>query len=155
MRYERVAPFLLTLLTNPARVTHDDVRWLLKEGGEREPRAVIEQFAKWIRRGELTCYRTGYDFKRNFGRIHVPMAIIFGDMDKLASVRSTAGVYRAAQSDYLLWRPVKGNSHIELTMGHDIRQICYDIKNLLDYAIMHRRRRPSLPRIDGEGRARR
>ena len=154
-RYERVAPFLLNLITNPARVTHEDVRWLLREGGEREPRGVIEQFAKWIRRGELACYRTGYDFKRNFGRIRVPMAIIFGDMDKLASVRSTAAVYRAAQSDYLLWRPVKGNSHIELTMGHDIRQICYDIKNLLEYAITHRRRRPSLPRLEGEGRARR
>ena len=58
------------------------------------------------------------------------MAIIFGDLDPLASVESTRSVYRAAKSEYLLWRPVKGNSHIELTMGHDIRQICYDIKNL-------------------------
>ena len=66
------------------------------------------------------------------------MAIIFGDMDPLASVESTRSVYRAAKSEYLLWRPVKGNSHIELTMGHDIRQICYDIKNLIEYARTHR-----------------
>ncbi|WP_373046362.1 alpha/beta hydrolase [Vulgatibacter sp.] len=154
-RYERIAPYVLNLLTNPSRVTHEDVRWLLREGGEREPRGVLEQFAKWIRRSELVCYRSGYDFRRNFGRIQVPMAIIFGDMDRLASVRSTAGIYHAAQSEYLLWRPVKGNSHVELTMGHDARQICYDIKNLIDYAAMHRRRRPSLPRIEGDGPARR
>ncbi len=150
-RYERLAPYLLNILTNPSRATHEDVRWLLREGGEREPRAVVEQFARWIRRGELTCDRTGYDFKRNFGKITVPMAIVFGDMDRLASVRSTSAVYRAAQSEYLLWRPVKGNSHVELTMGHDIRQICYDIKNLIEYARTHRMRRPSLPRLENDG----
>jgi len=134
-------------LSNPARVSSKDVRWLLREGGEREPRKVVEQFAKWIRRGEMVCYRTGFDFKRGFSKIHIPMAIIFGDMDPLASVESTRSVYHAAQSEYLLWRPVKGNSHIELTMGHDIRQICYDIKNLIEYARTHRTRKPALPRL--------
>ena len=76
------------------------------------------------------------------------MAIIFGDMDKLASVKSTRGVYRSAKSEYLLWRPVKGNSHLELTMGHDIRQICYDVKNLIAYAKEHRGRAPALPRVE-------
>ena len=108
---------------------------------------MIEQFARWIRGRELKCYRTGYDFKQGFGNIAVPMAIIFGDMDPLASVDSTRSVYRAAKSEYLLWRPVKGNSHIELTMGHDIRQICYDIKNLVEYATTHRSKSPVLPRL--------
>ena len=134
-------------LSNPSRVSGADIRWLLREGGEREPRRVLEQFARWIRRGELTCYRTGYDYKQGFSNIAVPMAIIFGDMDPLASVESTRSVYRAARSEYLLWRPVKGNSHIELTMGHDIRQICYDVKNLVEYARTHRTRGPSLPRL--------
>ncbi|MBX5481172.1 MAG: alpha/beta fold hydrolase [Myxococcaceae bacterium] len=143
--YRRVAERLFWL-SNAQRVRSDDIRWLLREGGEREPRKVVNQFARWIRRGELVCYRTGYDFKRGFSKIKVPMAIIFGDLDPLASVRSTRSVYRAAQSEYLLWRPVKGNSHIELTMGHDIRQICYDIKNLVEYARSHRHKPPSLPR---------
>lgn len=134
-------------LSNPARVASDDIRWLLREGGEREPRKVLEQFARWIRRREMVCYRTGYDFKRGFAKIHIPIAIIFGDMDPLASIKTTRSVYRAAQSEYLLWRPVKGNSHIELTMGHDIRQICYDIKNLIEYARTHRNRSPALPRL--------
>jgi len=138
---------VVNVLTNTSRVRAADIRWLLREGGEREPRKVIEQFAKWIRRRELRCYRTGYDFKRGFSRIKIPMAIIFGDMDPLASVESTRSVYRAAKSEYLLWRPVKGNSHIELTMGHDIRQICYDIKNLIEYARTHRARPPVLPRV--------
>jgi pimeloyl-ACP methyl ester carboxylesterase len=128
-------------LTNPSRVSASDIRWLMRWGGEREPRKVLEQFAKWIRRGELRCYRTGYDFKRGFSNIKIPMAIIFGDMDPLASVDSTRSVYHQAKSEYLLWRPVKGNSHIELTMGHDIRQICYDIKNLIEYAKTHRTRK--------------
>jgi len=33
---------------------------------------------------------------------------------------------------------VKGNSHIELTMGHDVQQICFDVKNLIEYARTHR-----------------
>ena len=134
-------------LSNPSRVSGADIRWLLREGGEREPRPVLEQFARWIRKNELRCYRSGYDFKAGFERIRVPMAIIFGDLDPLASVNSTRSVYRAARSEYLLWRPVKGNSHIELTMGHDIRQICYDIKNLIEYARTHRTRAPALPRV--------
>ena len=137
----------VNLLRNRERVSGADIRWLLREGGEREPRKVIEQFATWIRRGELRCYRTDYDFKRGFSKIEIPMAIIFGELDPLASVESTRSVYRAAKSEYLLWRPVKGNSHLELTMGHDIRQICYDIKNLIEYAREHRDREPSLPRV--------
>jgi pimeloyl-ACP methyl ester carboxylesterase len=136
-------------LSNPTRVAAEDVTWLLREGSEKEPRGVVEQFARWIRRRELRCYRTGYDFKRGFSKIDVPMAIIFGDMDPLASVESTRAVYRMAKSEYLLWRPVKGNSHLELTMGHDIRQICYDIKNLIEYARTHRRKTPTLPRRQG------
>lgn len=137
----------ITWLTRWDRMSMDNVRWLLKEGGEKEPRAVVEQFLRWIRGGEIVCYRTGYDFQRGFAKIKVPMAIIFGDLDPLASLHSTRSVYRSAKSEYLLWRPVKGNSHIELTMGHDIRQICYDIKNLVEYARTHRARSPSLPRV--------
>lgn len=133
-------------LTRWDRMSMADVRWLLKEGGEKEPRKVVDQFFRWIRAQETVCYRTGYDFQRGFSKIKVPMAIIFGDMDPMASLAATRKVYRAAKSEYLLWRPVKGNSHIELTMGHDIRQICYDIKNLVEYARMHRDRTPSLPR---------
>jgi pimeloyl-ACP methyl ester carboxylesterase len=136
-----------TYLTRWDKMSMSDVRWLLKEGGEKEPRKVVDQFLRWIRGQEVVCYRTAYDFQRGFSKIRVPMAIIFGDMDPLASLASTRSVYRAAKSEYLLWRPVKGNSHIELTMGHDIRQICYDIKNLIEYAKTHRARSPSLPRL--------
>lgn len=136
----------MTWLTRWDRMSMADVRWLLKEGGEKEPRKVVDQFLRWIRGMEVVCYRTAYDFQRGFSKIRVPMAIIFGDQDPLASLASTRSVYRAAKSEYLLWRPVKGNSHIELTMGHDIRQICYDIKNLIEYAKTHRARGPSLPR---------
>ncbi len=153
-RYQPVSS-ALSPLVNPWRAASSDVRWLMRHGVDREPRSVVAQFAKWIRRRELACYRSGYDFKTGYSSICIPMAIIFGDLDKLASMRSTAGIYRAARSEYLLWRPVKGNSHLELTMGHDIRQICYDIKNLIDFAVKHRGRRPSLPRIDGEAEARR
>jgi pimeloyl-ACP methyl ester carboxylesterase len=122
------------LLANPARLTLDEIRWLLREGGEREPRGVVAQANRWIRDGELKCYRTGFDFRAHFDRIDIPMAIIFGDRDPLASIASTKGIYRAARSEYLLWRPVKGNSHLELTMGRDIRQISFDVKNLVEFA---------------------
>ncbi len=134
-------------LSNPSRTEAERFRWLLRNGGEREPRAVVSQFARWIRNEEMKCYRTGYDFKEGYARIAIPTAIIFGDMDPLATLDSTQRVYHDAKSEYLLWRPVKGNSHIELTMGHDIRQICYDIKNLIEYARSHESMSPSLPRV--------
>jgi pimeloyl-ACP methyl ester carboxylesterase len=131
-RYELIARSIGSLL-NPSRVTADDFRWLLREGGEKEPRRVMEQFARWIRQDEMKCYRTGYDYKEHFKEIHVPMAIVFGDLDKIASAKSTRGIYRAARSEYLLWRPVKDNSHLELTMGYDIHEICADVANLVEY----------------------
>lgn len=134
-------------LSNPSRSEAERLRWLLRNGGEREPRRVVGQFARWIRNDEMKCYRSGYDFKEGYANIRIPTAIIFGDLDPLATLDSTRRVYHDAQSQYLLWRPVKGNSHIELTMGHDIRQICYDIKNLMEYASVREQRPPSLPRI--------
>ena len=139
-RYEVIARYPGSLL-NPARVTAEDVRWLLSQGGEKEPRRVVEQFARWIRNDEMKCYRTGYDYKAHFKVLSVPMAIFFGDLDKIASARSTRGIYRAARSEYLLWRPVKENSHLELTMGTDIHQICEDVKDLVEYAARAHRAR--------------
>lgn len=133
-------------LFNPAKVALEDVRWLLKEGGEREPVKVLLTFLRWIRNREMVCYSSGYDFKANFHKITIPLTIIFGDEDVLAGMKSTRQIYEAAQSDYLVWRPVRGNSHIEITMGDDIRQIAYDIKNLMEFAINHQDRRPRLPR---------
>jgi pimeloyl-ACP methyl ester carboxylesterase len=137
-RYERVARHIGSLL-NPSRVTADDFRWLLSQGGEKEPRRVVEQFCRWIRNDEMKCYRTGYDYRASFRNIDVPMAIIFGDLDKIASARSTASIYRDARSQYLVWRPVKDNSHLELTMGYDISQICEDVRDLVEYAARRER----------------
>ena len=141
-------PKHIPLLWNPERTNPDAIKSLLNIGGGPEPRRVVEQFTRWIRRDELKCYRLEYDFKAHFHEIEIPLAIIFGDEDRVARLESTASIYRGASSAYLLWRPVKGNSHIDLTMGHDIRQVCYDIKNLADYALEHASRPPSLPRLD-------
>ena len=132
-RYQRIARYAGSLL-NPARVIADDFRWLLDQGGEKEPRRVVEQFARWIRNDEMKCYATGYDFKAHFDRIRIPMAIFFGDLDKIASPHSTRSIVRKARSAYLQVRPVKENSHLELTMGSDIHQICEDVKDLVQFA---------------------
>ncbi|MCC6811200.1 MAG: alpha/beta fold hydrolase [Deltaproteobacteria bacterium] len=147
--YARLSP-LGVVLFNPKHTALEGIEWILKRGTHKEPRGVVEQFARWIRKQEMIVYRTGYDIKKNFKRIKIPLAIVFGDRDILASMKSTASIYRSAQSDYLLWRPVRGNSHIELTMGYDIRQICYDIKNLVEYAEHAGEKPRSLPRKGGE-----
>jgi pimeloyl-ACP methyl ester carboxylesterase len=130
-------PFSRPLLYQPRNVALGALRPLLREGGNDEPRATLEQLARWARRGELTSQALRHDIAAAFPRIRVPLAIFFGDEDPLASVETTRNVYRAASSDYLLWRPVRGNSHLDLTMGYDIRQICYDVKNLMTYALDH------------------
>lgn len=147
--YARLSP-LGVLLFNPKHTGMEGVEWILKRGTHKEPRGVVEQLARWIKKQEMVVYRTGYDIKKNYKRIKIPLAIVFGDRDLLASMKSTAQVYRQAQSEYLLWRPVRGNSHIELTMGYDIRQICYDIKNIIEYAEHAPDKPRSLPRRSGE-----
>jgi pimeloyl-ACP methyl ester carboxylesterase len=137
----------------PRNVALSALRPLLREGANDEPRRTAEQFARWLRRGELVCYRLRHDIAAAFPRIQIPVAIFFGDEDPFASVRTTGNVYRSVSSDYLLWRPVRGNSHLDLTMGYDIRQISYDVKNLMTYALDHVGARPSLPRRRRNGAA--
>jgi pimeloyl-ACP methyl ester carboxylesterase len=139
-------PFSQPLLYQRRNVALSSLRPLLREGGTDEPRATLEQLARWARRGELVSPRLGHDIAAAFPRIRIPLAIFFGDEDPLASVHTTRNVYRSASSEYLLWRHVRGNSHLELTMGYDIRQICYDVKNLMSYALDHRNGNTSLPR---------
>ncbi|MFL5377408.1 MAG: alpha/beta hydrolase [Myxococcales bacterium] len=139
-RYERIARHVGSLL-NPSRVTADEFRWLLSQGGEKEPRRVVEQFARWIRNDEMKCYRTGYDYKAHFRDIRVPLAVIFGDLDKIASAKSTSSIQRQARSAYFVCRPVKDNSHVELTMGYDLAQICDDVRDLVEFAAARERAR--------------
>lgn len=125
------------LIYRSGNVALSALRPLLREGATDEPRATAEQFGRWLRRGELVCYRLRHDVLAALPRIRIPVAIFFGDEDPFASVATTRVVYRSVSSSYLLWRPVRGNSHLELTMGRDIRQICFDIKNLMTYALAH------------------
>jgi pimeloyl-ACP methyl ester carboxylesterase len=141
-RYERIARHVGSLL-NPARVTADEFRWLLSQGGEKEPRRVVEQFARWIRNDEMKCYRTGFDYKAHFRDIRVPLAVIFGDLDKIASAKSTTSIQRQVRSAYFVCRPVKDNSHLELTMGFDLATICEDIRDLVEFAAARERARSS------------
>lgn len=139
---------------NPDKHASADLEWVLTEGGEKEPIFVLQQFIRWINHREMKCYANGYDFKANFSRIQIPITIIFGDEDVLAGVRSTRRIYNEVKSDYVVWRPVRGNSHLEITMGIDVRQICYDIKNLMEFGIAHENRSPRLPRFRTESRIR-
>lgn len=145
--YSKFSPAAVVLF-NPRHTALERVRWLLRRGTGREPRGVTEQLGRWIRTGRMTLNGSGEDIRHMYKNIDIPLAIIFGDRDYLASVNSTRRAYHHARSEYLLWRPVRGNSHLELTMGHDIRQICYDIKNIVEYA-WHADERPrALPRTD-------
>src|SRR5260370_41332807 len=74
--FERAARRMGSLI-NPARVRVDDVQRLLREGSDKEPRLVVEQFARWIQRDELICYRPGFDYKAHFRDITAPVALIF------------------------------------------------------------------------------
>jgi len=133
----RKLPDQFPKLWNPEKVKLEDLIYLLENGAEKEPIKVLEEFAKWTRHNELKIYKIGLDCIKNFEKIKIPLAIFFGDQDIFANITTTKGIYRKASSDYLLWRPVRGNSHIELTMGADIKQISFDIKNLMEYAIKH------------------
>lgn len=159
----RGIPLTRPLLYQPRNVALGALRPLLREGANDEPRATAEQLVRWVRRGELVCYRLRHDIAAAFPRIKIPIAIFFGDEDPFASIRTTRNLYRSVSSDYLLWRPVRGNSHLELTMGNDIRQVCYDVRNLMTYALDHdggtapvsRRRRNSARNVPSDAGRRR
>lgn len=132
---------------NPLKHHWEDLEWVLRQGGEKEPVAVLKTFISWINHREMKCYTNGFDFHAGFKNITIPITIVFGDEDFLAGVRSTRKIYNQVRSNYVVWRPVRGNGHLEITMGKDIRQICYDIKNLIEYALTHQTREPRLPRF--------
>ena len=142
-------------LINPERVAHEEMLWLLQRGGEKEPRKVVEQFARWIRDGRMRCERTGFDYLDGYAKITVPLAILYGDLDRLASRESTGEVVQRAASEYKLWRSVAENSHLELTMGQDTRLSCEAIRELVLYAksrehgAQARRPMPALRAIGG------
>jgi pimeloyl-ACP methyl ester carboxylesterase len=110
------------------------MQWLLQRGGEKETRKVLEQLGRWVRDGRMTCERTGFDYQRGFAQIEVPLAILYGEFDRLASRESTGVVVRLAKSEYKLWRSVAENSHLELTMGADVRTCCAAIRELVLFA---------------------
>ncbi len=130
-------PLARPLLYQPNNVALSALRPLLREGSTDESRGTAEQLSRWVRRGRLATDSIRHDVGAALPRIKIPVAIFFGDEDPFATVHTTRNVYRSVSSDYLLWRPVRGNSHMELTMGYDIRQICYDVKNLMTYALDH------------------
>lgn len=136
----------LGVLLNPARAAHEDVRWLLRRGGEKEPRKVLEQFARWVRHGEMVCYRTGFDYQKNFHRIQAPLVILYGDRDKIGSRRSTFAVARGAGSEYRVWRALRENSHLELTMGADVQESCAAVRDLVAFVRAHERSGVPAPR---------
>jgi hypothetical protein len=112
-------------------------------GGEKEPRRVIEQFARWIRNGEMKCYRTGFDYQAAFHRIEAPLVILYGELDKIGSRRSTGPVAGAASSEYRVWKALRENSHLELTMGADVGESCAAIRDLVLY--VRERERAAVP----------
>lgn len=142
----RIGRSLAKRAVNPDRANREAVAWLLRNSAFPEPRGVFLQIARWIREQRMTAYHIDYCFPDHWHEITIPLLIIFGDEDPFCNVESTRGVYRAARSPYLGWRPVRGNSHVELTMGYDIRQIAYDIKNLVEYAVTHPESSRALPR---------
>lgn len=133
-------------VVNPDRASREEIAWLLHNSAFPEPRGVFLQIARWIREGCMASYRLDWAFPDHWHEIRAPLLIVFGDVDPFCSLEATRGVYRAASSEYLAWRPVRGNSHVELTMGYDVRQLAYDIKNLVEYATTHPEGSPTLPR---------
>ena len=53
----------------------EPVRWILERSESREPYRVLRTFARWVRRRELVCPRTGFDFQKSFERIRIPTVI--------------------------------------------------------------------------------
>jgi pimeloyl-ACP methyl ester carboxylesterase len=91
--------FRSPILYQPRNVAVGALRPLLREGANDEPRRTAEQFARWMRRGELVCYRLRHDIAAAFPRIRVPVAIFFGDEDPFATVRTTRKLYRSVSSE--------------------------------------------------------
>lgn len=137
-------------LVNPARVSAEELAWLLRQGGEKEPRAVMDQFARWVRRDEMRCYRDGFDYKEGMRALRCPLAVVYGGLDKLASEESTRTVFRRAQSEYLVRCRVRDNSHLEMTMGSDVDRICEVIRELV---LWSRRRERTRARTLAEAQA--
>ncbi len=124
-------------LFNPERARPEDVKWLLRFGEEREPLAVTRTFLRWIRRGELVDYRTGFDIRAGFQRIRVPVVIYFGTQDILGGPESTRPARHRVASEYVVWEALDGAAHIDITMGRGTDRIAAGLARAAAHALAH------------------
>jgi pimeloyl-ACP methyl ester carboxylesterase len=94
----------------------------------------LRTFARWIRRRELKCPRSLFDFRDAVRRIEIPMVVICGSHDILAGEESTRMAFDRASSDYLIWRRLDGDGHIDLTVGDCTEEIARELDGLLAHA---------------------
>lgn len=124
-------------LFNPERARPEDVKWLLRFGEEREPLAVTRTFLRWIRRGELVDYRTGFDIRAGFQRITIPVVIYFGTEDILGGPESTRSARHRVASEYVVWEALDGAAHIDITMGLGTERIAAGLAKAAAHAAAH------------------
>ena len=133
-RVPRVLPRAIQLF-NPQKARPEQIRWILERGEDREPYRVLRTFARWIRRKELKCPRSLFDFQQSFSRITIPMVVAYGSGDILAGENSTRMAFENAASQYIIWKRLEGHGHIDLTIGDCTRDIAIELDRLVAKSI--------------------
>ena len=103
-------------------------------GEDREPYRVLRTFARWIRRKELKCPRSLFDFQRSFHKIRIPLVVAYGSGDILAGKNSTRLAFERAGSNYLVWKRLEDHGHIDLTIGECTKEIVEELDRLIQHS---------------------
>tara|TARA_B100000674_G_scaffold487541_1_gene498009 strand:+ start:370 stop:1539 length:1170 start_codon:yes stop_codon:yes gene_type:complete len=132
-RAPRVLPRPIQLF-NPNKASPEHIRWILERGEDREPYRVLRTFARWIRRKELKCPRSLFDFQQSFHKIRIPLVVAYGSGDILAGKNSTRLAFERAGSNYLVWKRLEEHGHIDLTVGECTKEIAEELDRLIQHS---------------------
>jgi pimeloyl-ACP methyl ester carboxylesterase len=93
-----LVPAIERLFYNPENVAREIREKWLEEGLAEINPGVLDHLLRMIRRGEFVSADGAYNYRRNLGRIRVPLLLIGGEKDALAPPEALRLIQRAVKS---------------------------------------------------------
>jgi predicted alpha/beta hydrolase len=115
---------VLSIGMNPDNVDRPTVGRALRLSIENVPRAKLQQFARWAHEGVFCSVDGAVDYRAGLGRVGVPVLVIGGSVDRLATPAAVARALEhlpARRATYLEFGRAHGHGtdygHVDIVLG--------------------------------------
>lgn len=129
-----LVPGVERLFYNPENMAEETkAKWLEEALAPVNP-GVLDQLLRMIKRGEFVSADGRFSYRRNLGRIRVPLLLVGGEKDPLAppeSVRLVQRAVRSADRALRIFGPGSNGSlaygHVDLILGRKAREEVFPV----------------------------